>query len=372
MKLFSSLIVDVIAIVCVVILFGINVTSADVDVGVALLEDRSTDYTFTPIDLDIDQSIINGIIIDLNCDWLDAGSSVPNTTFTIFPSNNDDGSGSNITVETSPPNLITVRRSLLYGYTGGIGNLSLKWNTNVSSTAISGGVRIGIPSDRLKRVLVISGHSVQIVDGFTNINYLSVDSGAILHASMTTLSDSREPYTDYYGTQFADKPKLTTNNYGGQMYVKTNVPVRRFDVYNGGQSLVETPSITSIVVSGDGSELNIKGDVDVPGFSFVNGDEETVEDGAQLTVTGTIKGIVNNKNNSTVNAPSCDNVTSTTGSTCNAGPQSVDFDVGNSSQNSQILFGTYICSSSSLLFAQGGYYSIAFVMLAAVTAMLIS
>jgi hypothetical protein len=371
MKLFSSLIVDVIAIVCVVILFGINVTSADVDVDVALLEDRSTDYTFTPIDLDIDQSIINGIIIDLNCDWLDAGSSVPNTTFTIFPSNNDDGSGSNITVETSPPNLITVRRSLLFGYDGGIGNLDLLWNTIVSSTATSGGVRIGVPSDRLKRVLVISGHSVQIVDGFTNINYLSVDSGAILHASMTTLSDSREPYTDYYGTQFADKPKLTTNNYGGQMYVKTNVPVRRFDVSNGGQSWVETPSIPSVIVLGDGSELNIKGDVDVTSNWF-NGNEEKVEDGAQLTVTGTIKGIVNNKNNSTVNAPSCDNVTSTTGSTCNAGPQSVDFDVGNLSQNSQILFGTYICSSSSLLFAQGGYYSIAFVMLAAVTAMLIS
>jgi len=170
MKLFSSLIVDVIAIVCVVILFGINVTSADVDVdvGVALLEDRSTDHTFTPIDLDIDQSIINGIIIDLNCDWLDAGSSVPNTTFTIFPSNNDDGSGSNITVETSPPNLITVRRSNYdYGNDGGYGNLALKWNTIVSSTATSGGVRIGVPSDRLKRVLVHSGHSVQIVDGFT-------------------------------------------------------------------------------------------------------------------------------------------------------------------------------------------------------------
>ena len=129
---------------------------------------------------------------------------------------------------------------------------------------------------------------------------------------MTTLSDSREPYTDNNGNQFYDKPKLHTSNDGGQMYVKTNVPVRRFDVSNGGQSWVEAPSINIIGVMGDGSELNIEGDVDVTNNYYI-GDDKKVEDGAQLTVTGTIKVIVNNKNNSTVNAPSCDNVTSSTG-----------------------------------------------------------
>merc|ERR1712194_376621 len=64
--------------------------------------------------------------------------------------------------------------------------------------------------------------------------------------------------------------------------------------------------------------------------------------GAQLTVTGTITGTIFTSENSTVNAPSCDNVVSDgDNSTCNAGPQTVDVDL---SQNSiRILNGTRNC-----------------------------
>jgi len=137
---------------------------------------------------------------------------------------------------------------------------------------------------------------------------------------------------------------------------------------DGGQSWVETPSFHSFYVSGDGSKLIIKGDINISD-NFGGGG---VRDGAQLTVTGTITGgNINSEDNSIVNAPSCDNVIRDDSSTCNAGPQSVDVDIGDLSQNSQILFGTYVCGSSSLLFAQVSCYSIAFVM-ASITAMLIS
>jgi len=289
--------------------FAVVTSAADVALTV-LADDDSSAITFTPIELDdVDYQSIDSISIDLSCD---GKSSVPNTMFTIFPST--DGNG--VTVETSPANLVTVDLDE-YGYFG------FEWNTTISSTATSGGgVRIGVPADQLNVVWVHDGYNVQIVDGFTNITEVTVEEDSILHASMTSLIST----------------KLRLTSYGGQLYVKTNVPVTWGNIYNGGQSWVETPSYNDISVRDD-SKLSIKGDVDVR--NSILGAE--VSDDSQLTVTGTITGNIVCDDDSIVNAPSCDNIDSSDDSTCNAGPQNVDVDVNDLSQNSQILNGTCRC-----------------------------
>merc|ERR1740139_793774 len=99
--------------------------------------------------------------------------------------------------------------------------------------------------------------------------------------------------------------------------------------------------LMGICIKGDGSEPNIKGEVDV------GSDEGFVNDVSQLTVTGTITGTINIQNGPILNAQSCDNVTNIGGSTFNTGPQNIDINGGGLSQNSQTLSGTYNCSSGS-------------------------
>ncbi|OEU07002.1 hypothetical protein FRACYDRAFT_252635 [Fragilariopsis cylindrus CCMP1102] len=330
-----------------------TVTSAD-DVALA---DNNNDFKMIPIDSDIDYQNVVVIRIIPKCTWGSQADimTVPNTMFTIFPSEKGRG----VSVETSPPNLVTIstldenglddngldsngfaRPGRLLGI-----YLNFEWNTDVSSTATSGGVRIGVPPDQLQSVLV-TGNNVQILDGFTNITSLDVEkAGSILRASLTSLS--------------SNSTELELTNIGGRMYVETNVPVTRVWVSNegsswarpnpnpsDGQSWIETPSITYFILfGGGGSELYIKGDVDDSSYDLVvNGDE-------QLTVTGKISGTINSYDDSVVNAPSCDNVTiHNNTSTCNAGPQNVDFViVGNLSQNSQILHGRNTCGGEAVL-----------------------
>jgi len=63
-------------------------------------------------------------------------------------------------------------------------DLEFEWNRNVYSTATSGGVRIE-PLDQLLLVQVQGGNNVYILDGFTNINELRVDTNSLLYTSIT-------------------------------------------------------------------------------------------------------------------------------------------------------------------------------------------
>jgi len=363
--------------VVVIVLFAINssvnnvVASAVDQTGIIDVADYSntdaiaTDYDYhydsriimTPIDLN-KNVLLNGVIqgiteinIDLpscNDSAIDAGSTVPDTMFTIYPSNEGDG----VTVETSPANLFIVK---IDEYDGG---LVFEWNQPVSSTATSGGVRIGIPSDQLSRVDVVNGHTVQIEDGFTSIQHLHVDTNSILRASIMNSSPC-----DYNSLTECSLTQLRLANHGGQMLIETNVPVSSFRGTGGGKSWVETPiSHNVFYVTGEGSELSIKGDVD--GSKSLNGG--LVKFGAQLTVTGSVTGNIECFDNSTVNTTSCYNVRTYDNSTCNAGPQNVNFDVRNVSQTSKLLHGTCIAAPSSS-FARGSYSIALFVLMAAVT-----
>jgi len=305
----------------------------------------SSTMSMTPIDSDKNNmDIIQGISeisIDPSCSYNavdNVMNSVPNTMFTIFPSDNNDedgitnnGSGNNnggVTVETSPANLVTVR----YEY----GTLYFEWNTDVSSIATYGGVRIGVPSNQLLNVRVRGGHIVQILNGFTKINTLDVmHTNAAIYASFNT-------------TVVTTSTFLELNNFGGYMYVKTNIPVDYSYIQGGGQSYIETPSYNLIEVSGVDSKLHINGDVDVNSYSSSQ-DGGSISDNAQLTVTGKIIGTITSRDDSTVNAPSCDNVTSVGGSTCNAGPQKTDVDNDLSQYNIQTLNGTRGCEDGTAM-----------------------
>jgi len=303
------------SLIVVFVLFTVAVAVTSADDVVALVDDSSdSTTTMIRINSEIDQSI-NSITIDPLCtDYVDEENNicnVPSTIFTIV-SSNDDGDGDGVTVESSPANLVTA--------TTWRNTLAFEWNHTVASTAKSGGssVRIGIPSDQLLSVSVMNGQTAQLVEGFTNITYLVLTGAdSVLRASMTT-SISTE---------------LELDNDGGWMYIETNIPVTDGYVSDGGQSWVQTPSFNGIFLADDGSQLNIKGDVDVSSYNGFVGD------GSQLTVTGTITGSIDSFGNSTVNTPSCDNVISSDISTCTVGPQSVDVDVGDLLQNSQTTLG---------------------------------
>lgn len=310
----------------VIVFFILFVVTSD-DVALA---DDVTDYTMMPIDSGVVQNI-SDIRIDTSCTGI--VGSAPNTLFTIFPS---DGNG--VTVQTSPANLFTAKTE------GAVDYLVFKWNKEVASTASSGGVRIGIPSDQLNRVWVYEGNTVQILDGFTSINELLV---------LDTDSTIRASITSSVATRFELK------NEGGQMYIETNVPVTAGWVYKGGSTWVETPSFNRIVISDDGSQLYIKGDVDV-----TDSEKGDLSIGAQLTITGTITGTINSYDDTIVNAPSCDNVIINADGRCTAGSQNVDFDIDALLPNNQTLSG-YRCgkgssSSSSSILMQGYSIAIAF------------
>ena len=127
MNKFSSL-----TIVFFFVLFGITSTNN------LALADTNTVSTMIPIESYVDPNL-NLIAIDLLCNDV----SVPETIFTIVPSND-----SNVTVESLTANLVTVVRA-------GEFRIEFEWNMDVASTATSGGVRITVPKDQLPTNLVV-------------------------------------------------------------------------------------------------------------------------------------------------------------------------------------------------------------------------
>merc|ERR1712166_1640932 len=92
-------------------------------------------------------------------------------------------------------------------------------------------------------------------------------------------------YASFNTTVVTTSTFLELNNFGGYMYVKTNIPVDYSYIQGGGQSYIETPSYNIIEVSGVDSKLHINGDVDVNSYSSSQ-DGGSISDNAQLTVTG--------------------------------------------------------------------------------------
>jgi len=270
MNTYSYLVIFAIAIAFLFVVTSASIATAPPD---------DCSFTLIPVNSDIVYKNIFGIIIDLPYNGKVSDGSVPNTTFTIFPSDEGDG----VFIETSPANLVTVGDSFGGKY------FNFQWDTDVASSASSGAVRIGIPSDQLQEVWVYDGHNAVISDGFTDITYL-VSSGAdsILRAEMTSTNSTTS---------------LTLDNFGGEMYIETNIPdtvtVRGFG-YEGVSS-VQSLSSSDFYVEYDGSELTIEGhddgaDADADADSKKKGSDSKKKgrylssSGAQVTVTDRITG----------------------------------------------------------------------------------
>eukprot|EP00986_Skeletonema_menzelii_P013474 scaffold7888_cov117-Skeletonema_menzelii.AAC.4 len=260
---------------------------------------------------------VNNVDISMGCSGL---QDVPNTRFTIQPSDNAE-------VSSSPPNLVTASVS---------GNrLSFSWNPDVAATASEAGVIIGLPAANLQSVSIDSERWVQILDGFTSVTGITVRNQSVLKAMLV----SNE------ATYSVDVSNQSTVD------IKSTSPASSVRVYN--QSPVSIDGdVVSVRVSNQ-SPVSIDGDV-------VSG---TVTNQSPFTVTGDISGNVSGSNLSSIrvgtisgqvsisgqssveNTASCDNVSTSDLSRCFTGDApSVSVDV---SEESLTLSGIRRCNGSS-------------------------
>jgi len=262
---------------------------------------------------------ITGISISLVC-----SSFLPNTMFTIVPSD-DDADG--VAITTTPPDLVEVRScSTDDGKT-----LYFQWNVKVATSrgsaspapdlAQESGVRITVPSGQLQRVDVSNGFSVNIRNGFTSLVSLGVSFGATMKAEMDSSTSS----------------ELALSNEGNStLRLISNVVVTSLSVTEGGSSFVEAPTIENVSLSG-GSRLSVQGNVT----------SGSISGNSTMTVTGAVASAIDSSGGSTIITGSgCENINSSDGSQCTTGVQIVEIGVGDLSNESETMNGANRCPCS--------------------------
>lgn len=250
------------------------------------------------------------------------GQTIPNTIFTIFPSENAE-------VSSSPANLVTATVS-------DGGSLSFQWNELIASSASGGGVRIGLPTGQLIALSLGGVYTAQILDGFTSLKNIQVSGVSNLKATFTS-SEASAINLDVTG--------VSTVN------MVSNVKVRTPEIAGSSTARVETPECEVVNVSGT-AKLFVKGNI---GGGIVSGT-------GQVTVTGDITGTLHTGGVATVNAASCGSVNVAFPSKCNSDPQSVTVDV---SEEAQTRSGVHRCGEiqrwSGGMFASSPSLATAFV-----------
>jgi hypothetical protein len=143
----------------------------------SLVVSSSDDFDFMEISEDVPQDV-SAVFLPTSCT---ASGKTPNTMFTFEPVDNDK-----ITILTYPKDLVTfdVDRS-----EDGSSMILMQWNDDVAKDAKrGGGVRILFPPHQLKQVDAADKLKAQILDGFTEIESLSVSNKATLQATFTNLT----------------------------------------------------------------------------------------------------------------------------------------------------------------------------------------
>lgn len=238
--------------------------------------------------------------------------------FTIEPSTSDS-----VSVSTYPSDLVVAKGQ------GKDQQLRLVWNANVANDAKEGGVKISLPANQLVAVSAEKGAFVQILNGFTSIERITVATDAKLFATLTTSLTT------------------TTSNLtlsvtaGGQANVISNASVSRLDLSNYSRLSLQAPSVGDLSATSEGI-FDLKGNVGHAQVSTsarvtIDGDLSeggTISSGGKMTVYGKasghfevstdanflvgeeLLGTVDATSGAKVYAPMCDNVATSTGASC--------------------------------------------------------
>jgi hypothetical protein len=249
---------------------------------------------FTEISDDVPQDV-SAVFLPTGC--TDSGKT-PNTMFTLEPADDDK-----VTISTYPKDLVTFDRSGSRIY--------IKWNDEVAKDAKKGGVRIFFPPDQLQQVDVADRTKAQILDGFTNMESLSVSNKATMQATFTNLT-------------FPIRILSATS-----LFAKGTV------ISNAGFEQVKVSAYATLTIQGDVQEqvsvssyarLTVRGNVDSGSVSdsgelYVDGDVSgtfSASSSAKLSA-GSITGSVSASASATVYSSfssDCENVETSSGAKC--------------------------------------------------------
>ena len=185
----------------------------------------------------------------------------------------------NVTVSTSPANLVTVHLK---------GN-ALSFTRSVVN-ATHGGVKIGLPAGKFNSLTIGRQTNAQILDGFTAVKSLSVTGQSVLTADLS--SNALPVILDVTG-QSTVTVKSGRHLSGGGITGQSTITV-------------ETPSYDDLLITGQ-SKIYIDGNVD----------SASVNRQSTMVVSGNVTGVVSNSGISRINARSCGSpITNTDLSTC--------------------------------------------------------
>ena len=282
---------------------------------------------FSPISTDVPQTA-TGINVSPSCEGSD---KVPNTIFTIEPSDSDM-----ISVATNPADLVVVSIS------SGGDMLEFSFNPDVAGNADEGGVIVKFPIDKLNQVHVEASNRVQVLDGFTNLMSLTAQSSSFLQVSATTLNADLESI----GVTVKSSATCT---------MKSNLPITDLDLSSSGSLTVEADLIGNGNRIESSAILKMKGNIDgevnmkASGKATINGNilpgsEVEVSSSSELSV-GDISGNVKAVSSGMVTASGCVNAQTESSGECREGQVgTVTVDVEPLSLTRQ---GSFTCTMSS-------------------------
>ena len=256
---------------------------------------------FSPISTDVPQTA-TGINVSPSCEGSD---KVPNTMFTIEPSDSDM-----ISVTTNPADLVVVSIS------SGGDMLEFSFNPAVAGNADKGGIIVKFPADKLNQVQVEASNRAQVLDGFTNLMSLTAESSSFLQVSATNLNADLESIS-------------VTLKSSATCTMKSNLPMSGLDLSSSGSLTVEADLIGNGNRIESSAILKMKGNIDgqvnmrasgtatIDG-SILPGSEVEVTSSSELSV-GDIAGNVKAVSSGTVMASGCVNVQTESSGECREG-----------------------------------------------------
>jgi len=186
---------------------------------------------FVPIIIRGDAGSVQSINTDVKC--LDGNIRAPKTMFTIEP-------GTEVGVSANVADLVVAE-------VADDGVLRFAWDSRVAGGAISGGVRITMPADQLRSVVVGGrggyNHNAQILEGFTSIDTLEVSGSTFVWASLDDVQTDLSVEAYERGTVRLKSADLKSLTAGGQarIYVELDSSVNSLDLSGQSRVFVKAP-----------------------------------------------------------------------------------------------------------------------------------